>query len=152
MTISGDPFRQAQVPYLNADVYAETRYPPAKQAYNTLAVLSPVFAVVFPPVGAVLGHLALVQMRRSGEPGRTAAIWGLILGYLLTAALVLGLILWAVSKPADTVAICTDGRRHGRSRTVAGGPAAGGGDFGCAAADQAEEQARLGDGHRGHLR
>jgi hypothetical protein len=99
MTVSGDPFRQTQVPY----VYAETPYPPAKQSYNTLAVLSPVCAVVFPPVGAVLGHLALLQMRRSGEPGRTAAIWGLILGYLLTAALVLGLLVWAVSKPAETV-------------------------------------------------
>jgi hypothetical protein len=36
-------------------------------------------------------------MRRTGESGRTAAIWGLILGYLLTAALAFGLIIWAMS-------------------------------------------------------
>jgi len=62
-----------------------------------------VFAVVLPPAGAVLGHWALAHIRRTGEAGRTAAIWGLILGYSLTAALIAGLILWAVSIPSQTV-------------------------------------------------
>ena len=122
MTVAGDPFRQVPVepsasysgpsgpPYVQPAApwpfvgEYENPYPPTEQRHNTLAVLSPVFAVVLPPVGAVLGHVALVQMRRSGEPGRTAAIWGLILGYLLTLALLIGLILWAVARPADSVA------------------------------------------------
>lgn len=70
-------------------------YPPTQQPYNTPAVLSPIFAVVVPPAGVVLGHWALVQIRRSGENGRTAAIWGLVIGYLLTAVLLIAVMLWA---------------------------------------------------------
>src|SRR5262245_18697965 len=61
--------------------------PSTRQPYNTLALLSRIFAVVVPPAGVVLGHWALMQMRRSGENGRKAAIWGLVIGYLLTAVL-----------------------------------------------------------------
>jgi len=38
------------------------RAPPSPD-YNTFAVLSPIFAVVVPPAGVVLGHLALPQIR-----------------------------------------------------------------------------------------
>jgi hypothetical protein len=63
-----------------------------------------VFAVVLPPAGAVLGHVALAQIKRTGEQGRTPAIWGLILGYLLTAVLLIGLILWALAGPRNATA------------------------------------------------
>ena len=43
---------------------------PPSADYNTFAVLSPIFAVVVPPAGVVLGHLALPQIRRTGERGR----------------------------------------------------------------------------------
>ncbi|MGD0878191.1 MAG: DUF4190 domain-containing protein [Anaerolineales bacterium] len=33
-------------------------------------------------VGIVAGHVALGQIRQTGAPGRTVAIWGLILGYV----------------------------------------------------------------------
>jgi hypothetical protein len=33
-------------------------------------------------VGIVSGHVALGQIRQTGTPGRTGAIWGLILGYV----------------------------------------------------------------------
>jgi hypothetical protein len=59
--------------------------------------LSPIFAVVVPPAGVVLGYWALVQIRRSGENGRTAAIRGLVIGYLLTAVLLIPVILWATT-------------------------------------------------------
>ena len=32
-------------------------------------------------VGIVSGHVALGQIRQSGAPGRTRAVWGLVLGY-----------------------------------------------------------------------
>jgi Domain of unknown function (DUF4190) len=120
MTVTGDPFRQTPVdppspvngqpgvPHVQPVTpwpYAyegQNPYPPGERSHNTLAVLSPVFAVVLPPAGAILGHWALAQIRRTGEAGRTAAIWGLILGYSLTAALIAGLILWAVSTPSQT--------------------------------------------------
>ena len=62
--------------------------------YNTFAVLSPIFAVVVPPAGVVLGHLALPQIRRTGERGRPAAIAGLVIGYLMCVLLIAALIWW----------------------------------------------------------
>lgn len=75
--------------------------PPPKPPLNLFAALSPVFAVVIPPAGVALGHLALPQIRRTGERGRPAAIAGLIIGYLLCAALIGALIWWATAD-ADT--------------------------------------------------
>src|SRR4029079_689406 len=62
--------------------------------YNNFAVLSPIFAVVVPPAGVVLGHLALPQIRRTGERGRPAAIAGLVIGYLMCVLLIAALIWW----------------------------------------------------------
>jgi peptidyl-prolyl cis-trans isomerase B (cyclophilin B) len=70
--------------------------PPAPD-YNTFAVLSPIFAVVVPPAGVVLGHLALPQIRRTGERGRAAAIAGLVIGYLMCVVLIAALIWWLTS-------------------------------------------------------
>ena len=33
-------------------------------------------------VGVVTGHMALVQIRQTGVPGRSRAVWGLLLGYV----------------------------------------------------------------------
>lgn len=49
---------------------------------NVLAVLALVFGVVLGLVAIPLGHVALSQIRRTGESGRGMAIAGLILGYL----------------------------------------------------------------------
>ncbi len=70
---------------------------PPSADYNTFAVLSPIFAVVVPPAGVVLGHLALPQIRRSGERGRKAAIAGLVIGYLMCLVLIAALIWWLTS-------------------------------------------------------
>jgi hypothetical protein len=69
--------------------------PPAD--YNTFAVLSPIFAVVVPPAGVVLAHLALPQIRRTGERGRAAAIAGLVVGYLMCVVLIAALVWWLTS-------------------------------------------------------
>lgn len=70
---------------------------PPSADYNTFAVLSPIFAVVVPPAGVVLGHLALPQIRRTGERGRAAAVAGLVVGYLMCAVLLAALIWWLTS-------------------------------------------------------
>ena len=33
-------------------------------------------------VGILTGHMALVQIRQTGAPGRSRAVWGLVLGYI----------------------------------------------------------------------
>jgi len=76
-----------------------------QQPLNTLAVLSPVFGVLLPPAGVALGHLALPQIRRTGERGRGAAIAGLVIGYVMCVVLIAGLLWWATNdSSSDTAA------------------------------------------------
>lgn len=69
---------------------------PRRPPVNTLATLSLVFAFLFAPAGAVLAHLALAQIRRSGELGRDRALVGMALSYALTASTILAVVAWAV--------------------------------------------------------
>ncbi len=71
--------------------------PPPAEHTNTLATLSVVFAFVLAPVGAVLGHLALRDIRRRGERGHNRAVVGLTLSYTVTVVAVVGLVVWATS-------------------------------------------------------
>ncbi|MEV4631398.1 DUF4190 domain-containing protein [Micromonospora sp. NPDC049523] len=67
--------------------YGPGGYPPGygpPTGTNVLAILSLVFAIIFPPAGIVLGHLARRQIRRSGEQGSSLAIAGLVLSYIFT--------------------------------------------------------------------
>src|SRR5271156_2701960 len=61
---------------------------------NTLATLSLVFAFVFAPAGAVLGHLGLSQIRRTGELGCNRALIGVALSYVVITLTVVALIAW----------------------------------------------------------
>ncbi|WP_131812915.1 sensor domain-containing protein, partial [Mycolicibacterium peregrinum] len=70
--------------------------PPPRDEANTLATLSVVFAVVFAPAGAVLGHLGLSQIKRTGQRGRDRALVGLSLSYALIVVAVAALVIWAV--------------------------------------------------------
>ncbi|WP_454792034.1 sensor domain-containing protein [Mycolicibacterium lutetiense] len=76
---------------------------------NTLATLSVVFAFVFAPAGAVLGHLGLSQIKRTGQRGRDRALVGLSLSYALIVVAVAALVIWAVvpSSPSTTTADTT---------------------------------------------
>jgi len=61
---------------------------------NTLAIVSLVLAF-FISLGAVIcGHIALGQIKRTGEGGRGLAIAGLVLGYLGLVAGIIGAIIW----------------------------------------------------------
>lgn len=103
---SGDPFGAPPVTGFGRpagsgfDVGAPIGFqqpPPSKAPLNTYAALSPIFAVVIPPAGVVLGHLALPQIRRTAERGRGAAIAGLVIGYLMCVLLIGALTWWATS-------------------------------------------------------
>ncbi|TDH51372.1 DUF4190 domain-containing protein, partial [Mycobacterium eburneum] len=74
--------------------------PPSGQV-NTLATLSVVFAFVFAPAGAVLGHLALSQIKRRPQPGRSRAVLGTVLSYIFIVFGVLALVVWLVVAPSD---------------------------------------------------
>ena len=55
---------------------------PCRTRTNALAVLSLVFAFLGGLLAIPFGHIALFQIKRSGERRRGMAITGLILGYL----------------------------------------------------------------------
>ncbi len=68
----------------------------ALQRTNVLSIISLVAAFVFPLAAIVTGHLALGQIRRTGEGGHGLAKAGLILGYVFTSLSVALFVLWAV--------------------------------------------------------
>jgi hypothetical protein len=59
---------------------------------NTLAIIALILGFVFAPAGIICGHIALGQIKRTGEGGRGLALAGLILGYVFTALFVLYII------------------------------------------------------------
>lgn len=92
-----------QAPAYGAPVYGA----PAPQSYgapaagpdkyNVLAIVSLVTAVLFLQLVAIItGHIALSQIKKTGEKGRGLAIAGLIVGY---AGIAIGIIVAAISIP-----------------------------------------------------
>jgi eukaryotic-like serine/threonine-protein kinase len=86
---------------------------PSHDEANVLATLSVVFAFVFAPVGAILGHLGLSQIRRTGQRGRDRALVGVTLSYVFITVAVVALIVGStvtdtsparVAAPASTTA------------------------------------------------
>jgi len=75
--------------------YYPPPYPPPRQT-NTMAIAALICAFVVAPAGIVLGHIALSQIRRTGEEGKGLAIAGLIIGYVSTALLLLVVVFWIV--------------------------------------------------------
>ncbi|AXK76913.1 DUF4190 domain-containing protein [Mycolicibacterium neoaurum] len=69
---------------------------------NTLATLSVIFAFVFAPAGAVLGHLGLAQIGRTGQRGHTRAVIGLALSYTVIVATVAAIVVWTVTGADST--------------------------------------------------
>jgi eukaryotic-like serine/threonine-protein kinase len=70
--------------------------PPARHGeVNTLPTLSVVFAFVFAPAGAILGHLGLSQIARTRQRGRDRALVGVTLSYVFITAAVVALVVWA---------------------------------------------------------
>jgi len=72
---------------------AYTPYPAQKSGTNVLAIIALVGAFVFPLAGVICGHIALSQIKRTGESGRGLAIAGLVIGYIYIAFIVLFVIL-----------------------------------------------------------
>lgn len=106
MTNPQDPFGHnpfsydplGRVPYAappsGPPVFLAPPPPQREPPVNTFATLSLVFAFVFAPAGAILGHLGLAQIRRSGELGRDRALVGLSLSYAFIVLTVIALTGW----------------------------------------------------------
>jgi hypothetical protein len=89
---------------LNAQpVAAETAAIPKKKfdftSLNTLAVVSLAsgISIVGALVAVITGHIALAQIRKSGESGKALAVTGTVLGYIHLAAWIIFSLLAVVS-------------------------------------------------------
>jgi hypothetical protein len=69
---------------------------PPQRPTNSYAIVALVCSLIVAPIGIVFGHLALGQIRRTGEGGRGLAIAGLVIGYLATTLAVVALVSVAV--------------------------------------------------------
>lgn len=54
---------------------------------NSMAIVALVTSLVFGPLGIVFGHIALSQIKQTGEAGNGLAIAGLVIGYVSAALL-----------------------------------------------------------------
>ncbi|KZS62966.1 DUF4190 domain-containing protein [Mycobacterium ostraviense] len=98
---SGDPFGAGSFdagPFGGDASVPGAPEPPSRPQgeVNTLATLSLVFAFFFAPAGAVLGHVALARISRTGERGRDRALIGLTLSYVFILFAVVALVVWLV--------------------------------------------------------
>lgn len=62
--------------------YAADYQPTRSNKTNGLAIAALVSSFFISIVGIILGHIALNQIKRTGEGGRGLAIAGLVIGYL----------------------------------------------------------------------
>ena len=79
--------------------YAPQGYgqPAAADKWNVLAIISLVSAFFVSLAAVICGHIALSQIKKTGEKGRGLAIAGLVLGYLgLVAGLIFIIVMVAV--------------------------------------------------------
>lgn len=60
-----------------------------RSATNFFAIASLISAVLFAPVGIVLGVIALHEIRTTGQEGRSLALAGIWIGIVVTAIVVL---------------------------------------------------------------
>ncbi|MFO7690409.1 MAG: DUF4190 domain-containing protein [Cryobacterium sp.] len=74
-----------------AQAYAE---PTAADRYNVLAIVSFVSSFFIQLVAVITGHIALSQIKKTGEKGRGFAIAGLVIGYAGIAASVIALVVF----------------------------------------------------------
>jgi eukaryotic-like serine/threonine-protein kinase len=82
-----------------APVFGAAAPAPSGRTTNVLATLSVVFAVIFAPAGAVLGHLGLAQVRRTGQPGRQRALIGVVASYAVISLVVIAVTAWVILRP-----------------------------------------------------
>lgn len=61
---------------------------------NAFAVVSIILVFIQPIAGIIFGHIALSQIKRSGDSGRGLALTGVIIGYIVAALLAIFVVLY----------------------------------------------------------
>jgi hypothetical protein len=64
---------------------------------NVLAIVSLVSAFFVSVVGIITGHIALSQIKKTGENGRGLALAGTVLGYVFTLGWIILVVVWVIA-------------------------------------------------------
>ena len=110
MTDPTPPAPNYQPPQQNAQpAYATDAYGRPVARTNTLAIVALVLSFFVPLGGIICGHLALGQIKRTGEAGHGLALAGLIIGYVYSALIVLFVIIYIaiIALTIGTVGVTT---------------------------------------------
>lgn len=76
---------------------------------NTLAIVSLILGILgFNIVAVIVGHIALSQIKKTGESGKPLAIIGLVLGYIAIVTLVIIIIASIVLASAGAIVVTTN--------------------------------------------
>jgi hypothetical protein len=93
---AAQPYAQPQ-PYAQQLPYGATSYQPGLvPPTNTLAIVALILGFVVPLGGIIAGHIALGQIKRTGEGGQGLALAGTIIGYVLTGLGLLVLLFYII--------------------------------------------------------
>jgi hypothetical protein len=83
---------------VTTDQYAPVPSVQPARPTNVLAIVSLVASCVgFALPGVILGHIALHQIKRTGEQGHGLALAGLIVGYVMFAITLILVVVWIVA-------------------------------------------------------
>lgn len=69
---------------------------PTTQKTNTLAIVALISAFIVPLVGIITGHMALSQIKKTGQPGHGLALAGTVLGYVFTVMFIIMIIVMII--------------------------------------------------------
>ncbi|MBX3195567.1 MAG: DUF4190 domain-containing protein [Microbacteriaceae bacterium] len=83
------PQPYSSTPYPSAPYGTTAAGAPLVPRTNTLAIVALVLSLTVSLGGIICGHIALSQIKRTGEGGHGLALAGTIIGYVLTAFSVL---------------------------------------------------------------
>lgn len=67
---------------------------PDAPPWNALAIIGFVLAFVVPPGAIACGHIAMGQIRRTGEQGHGLALAAAVLGWVFTGLIALFVVVW----------------------------------------------------------
>lgn len=82
--------------YQQPEYQQPVNYAPLAPKTNTLAIASLISAFFISLLAVILGHIALNQIKNTGEGGRGLAIAGLVIGYLgIVSGLIFGIVVIA---------------------------------------------------------
>jgi uncharacterized protein YacL len=82
--------------YQQPEYQQPVNYAPLAPKTNSMAIASLISAFFISLLAVILGHIALNQIKNTGEGGRGLAIAGLVIGYLgIVSGLIFGIVVIA---------------------------------------------------------